>query len=134
MENILTAFRNGLGNYANFQGRASRPEYWWWILLIFLLFIVLGLIDAFVVAPMLGFGPGEDSGRPLSLLVSLGLFLPNLALGIRRLHDTNRSGWWILIGLIPLIGVLVLLYFYTRPSDEGENDHGPQPKWPPTSA
>lgn len=133
MENITAAFRNGLSNYTNFSGRASRPEFWWWILSIFLLAIIIGLIDSLIIAPLLGLDAGDES-RPLSFLLGLALIIPNIAMGVRRLHDTGRSGWWILIGLIPLIGALILIYFYVQPSEEGENDHGVTPGWPPAAS
>lgn len=135
MNDIIRAFRNGFANYANFSGRASRPEFWWWALSILILIIIVRIVDAYVVAPLLGFSATDDlAGRPLSFILGLVLILPNLAMGVRRLHDTGRSGWWILIGLIPLIGSLILIYFYVQPSDEGDNDHGAKPGWPPVSA
>lgn len=135
MENLRLAVTSALSNYATFSGRASRPAYWWWVLSVLLVMLVLNLLDAFVVASLLGFGAGaEDAGQPLSFLASLALILPNIAVGVRRLHDTGRSGWWILLALIPLIGILVLIYFYIQPSEEGENAYGPQPGWPPAAA
>ena len=125
MQQMTLAFRTVLSKYATFSGRASRPEFWWWILAVFLLTALTQLIDAFLMAPMLGFDVGsETAGQPLSMLVSLILFLPGLAVAARRLHDIGRSGWWLFLYLIPIIGFLVLLWFYTRPSD-GPNQWGP---------
>lgn len=133
MENMSTAVRAVLSSYATFTGRASRSEYWWWVLSVFIIMLILGLVDAFLVAPLLGFGAGdENAGQPLSLIVSLAILIPNIAVGIRRLHDTGRTGWWLLIGLVPVVGFLVLLYFFVQPSDEGENQHGYKPTWPPS--
>ena len=71
---------------------------------------------------MLGFEAfAEDAGEPLSTLASLALLLPNLAVGVRRLHDIDKSGWWLLLGFIPLIGTLVLIYFMVQPGTEGSN-------------
>lgn len=124
MENMKLAVRTVLSNYATFTGRASRPEFWWWVLAVFLLTAVTQIIDAFLIAPMLGFeGGAENEAQPLSLLVSLVLLLPGLAVAVRRLHDTGRAGWWLLLFLIPIVGVLVLIWFYTRPSD-GPNQWG----------
>lgn len=109
------AVKAGFDNYANFNGRASRPEYWWWFLFAILVSIAANIIDA-----ILGTGV-------LSILAGLALFLPGLAVGVRRLHDTNRSGWWLLIGLIPLIGLIVLIVFFVQDSDQGENQYGPSP-------
>ncbi len=124
MNNMVAAVRKVLSHYATFTGRASRPEFWWWILAVFLATLVTQTIDAILIGPMLGFDIGdENAGQPLSMLVSLAIFLPALAVGARRLHDMGKSGWWLLIGFVPIVGVLVLLWFYTRPS-EGPNAWG----------
>lgn len=118
------AVQKVLSRYATFMGRASRAEFWWWALAVLVLMLVLSVVDQVLIAPLLG----VTDGQPLATLVSLGLLLPNLAVGARRLHDTGRSGWWLLIGLVPLVGFLVLLYFYVQPSDGGSNDYGaPEP-------
>lgn len=123
--NMITAVKTVLGKYATFEGRAARPEYWWWILAMVILFTILGVVDGAFIAPLMGFEPFQkEAGQPLSLLVSLGLLLPNLALAVRRLHDTDRSGWWLLIGLIPIVGSLVLLVFYLLPGTQGQNRFG----------
>ncbi|MCP5128633.1 MAG: DUF805 domain-containing protein [Pseudomonadales bacterium] len=122
---MVTAVKTVLGKYATFSGRATRSEYWWWILASVILFTVLGLIDGGLVAPMLGaaaFDP--DAGQPLSLIVSLALLLPNLAVSVRRLHDTDRSGWWLLLSFIPIFGTLALLYFMVLRGTEGSNRFG----------
>ena len=122
---MTTAVKTVLGKYAVFSGRASRSEYWWWLLAMIILFTVLGLIDGALVAPMLGFEAFQpDAGQPVSFLVSLGLLLPNLAVSVRRLHDTDRSGWWLLLGLIPVIGTIVLLIFYVQPGTDSSNQYG----------
>lgn len=123
--NMTTAVKTVLGKYAVFSGRASRSEYWWWLLAMIILFTVLGIIDGALVAPMLGFEAFQpDAGQPVSFLVSLGLLLPNLAVSVRRLHDTDRSGWWLLLGLIPVIGTIVLLIFYVQPGNDDSNQFG----------
>ena len=116
------AVRSGFDHYVKFDGRASRSEFWWWVLFAILVSIAANIIDA-VIGVML-----------FSWLVSLGLFLPGLSMSIRRLHDTNRSGWWVLIGLIPLIGLIVLLIFYLETGTPGPNEHGPPPVGTPTAA
>lgn len=119
------ARRTVLSNYATFSGRASRAELWWWVLFVFILMAVTQAVDAAIIAPALGFQPYESAaGQPLSLLLALVLFIPNLAVGVRRLHDINKSGWWLLIGLVPLIGGLVLLYFYLCKGDQEPNSFG----------
>ena len=103
------SIRSGFDNYVNFDGRASRPMYWWWVLFAILASIAANIVDAVIGAPI------------FSILVGLGLFLPGLAVAVRRLHDTDRSGWWILIGLIPIIGFIVLLVFLVQKSDPVDN-------------
>ena len=105
--------RSGFENYATFDGRASRPAYWWWFLFVILVTIAANILDAIVGIPI------------FSIVVALGLLLPNLSVGIRRLHDTGHTGWWILIGLIPIIGFIVLLIFFLQDGDPGENEYGP---------
>src|SRR5210317_2290696 len=113
--NMMTAVKTVLAKYATFSGRATRPEYWWWILAMIILFTVLGVIDGALIAPLLGFEAFDpDAGQPVSFIASLGLLLPNLAVSARRLHDTDRSAWWLLLGLVPVIGTLVLLFFYVQ--------------------
>ena len=110
------AVKSGFDHYAKFDGRASRPAFWWWFL-----FGVLVAIGANIIDAILGTW-GVVNG-----LAGLALLLPNLSVAIRRLHDTDHSGWWILIGLIPIVGFIVLLIFYLRESDPGENQYGPPP-------
>jgi uncharacterized membrane protein YhaH (DUF805 family) len=93
------AVSDGFTKYATFSGRSSRSAYWYWILFYVLVAIGASILDAVV-------GTGV-----IMILVWLGFFLPNLAVLVRRLHDTDRSGWWVLIGLIPLIGAIVLIVF-----------------------
>lgn len=93
------AISDGFSKYAQFSGRSSRSAYWYWILFYVLVGIGASIVDAAIGTPA------------LSILVWLGFFIPNLAVLVRRLHDTDRSGWWVLIGLIPLIGVIVLIVF-----------------------
>ncbi|ARE41894.1 Integral membrane protein [Rhodovulum sp. P5] len=119
---MLDAVKTVLSKYATFSGRAPRGEYWWWVLFVFIVLFITGMIDAVIFAPMTGGGP--DAGQPLSFLVSLGLLLPNLAVGVRRLHDIDKSGWWLLIGLIPILGALVLIYFFVQKGTEGGNRFG----------
>lgn len=93
------AISDGFSKYATFSGRSSRSAYWWWILFYVLVVIGASIIDAAAKTPV------------IAVLVWLAFFLPNLAVLVRRLHDTDRSGWWVLIGLIPLIGAIVLIVF-----------------------
>jgi uncharacterized membrane protein YhaH (DUF805 family) len=121
------------GKYAVFSGRASRPEYWWWFLY---MLIGGGIVAAIEMSLGLGFGTvtsGDGAmsasyqGGPLTGIWGLAHLLPGLGVAIRRLHDTDRSGWWLLIGFVPVIGVLVLIYFYVSRGTAGENRFGPHP-------
>ncbi len=123
---FTTAVRTCFGKYATFRGRARRAEYWWFVLFNMLAHIVLSIIDAVIF----GVGGGAmHGGEPqiLSGLFSLAVFLPSLAVGVRRLHDTGRSGWWLLIWLIPVIGWIVLIWWLATPGEDGPNSHGPDP-------
>lgn len=107
-----------LKKYVEFKGRARRKEYWFFMLFNVIISFVLGVIDGVI---------GMDIGI-LGAIYSLGVFLPSLAVTVRRLHDTDRSGWWILIGLIPLIGAIVLLVFMCLDGNRGDNRFGADPK------
>ena len=123
--NMEQSIRSVLSKYATFEGRASRSEYWWWVLAFFIVSAAARLVDAMLMAPLLGFDAfAENAGQPLGVLIGLALLIPSLAVSCRRLHDIGRSGWWLLIGLIPLIGGLVLLYWYVQPSDNERNQFG----------
>ena len=112
-----------LKKYAVFSGRAQRTEFWMFVLINLLVSIGLNIIDVIIgTAPLLG------------SLYALGVIIPTLAVSVRRLHDTNRSGWWLLIGLVPLIGLIVLIVFYVQDSDAGSNAFGPNPKGAPAAA
>ncbi len=116
------AVRSVLGKYATFTGRAPRSEFWWWTLFVFLLSIATQIVDGFL------FGPVAYGGvPPLSLLVSLGVFLPGLTVSVRRLHDLDRTGWWLLIIFVPLVGVLLLLFWFVQRGTVGANSHGEDP-------
>lgn len=111
MNAINTYFIDVVKNhYFDFKGRATRTQFWMYVLFVFLIGLVIGLLSMFL---------GDTIGNVLSILVSLGLLLPNLGIAVRRLHDIGRSGWWLLLGFIPVInfvGWIVLLVFYVLPS------------------
>jgi uncharacterized membrane protein YhaH (DUF805 family) len=113
------AVRICLSKYVDFSGRARRSEYWWFTLFNVLVGIVASIIDAII-------GTRWGSFGLIEALTSLALLLPGLAVGVRRLHDTSRSGWWILIGIIPIVGWIVLLVFYVQDSHP-DNKYGPSP-------
>jgi uncharacterized membrane protein YhaH (DUF805 family) len=113
--NFQDAVRTCLTKYVVSAGRAGRAEFWYFFLFNVIVSVVMGIIDAIIGTQILGG------------LVSLALLLPNIMVGIRRLHDTNRSGWWMLIGLIPVVGWIILIVFFVQPGDSGPNQHGPAP-------
>ena len=104
-------------NYCNFEGRASRSEYWWFFLFNFIAGLVIGAVFVW----------SETLEYLVSGLFSLAMLLPGLGLSVRRLHDTGRSGWWIFINVIPLIGQLIYLYFTVQPSQNVPNKWGGVP-------
>ncbi len=104
-----------LKKYVDFSGRARRKEYWFFFLFNIIIMIVLTAIDA-----MLGLGF-------LGLIYALAVILPAISVTIRRLHDTDRVGWWILIGLVPVVGGIILLVFMVLPGTSGDNQFGPDP-------
>jgi len=112
-----------LKKYAVFSGRARRKEYWFFALFNLLASIVLSVIDYITGSFDAALGTGLLSG-----IYALAVLIPSLAVSVRRLHDTDHSGWWLLIALIPLIGAIVLLVFVLQDSKPGENQYGPNPK------
>jgi uncharacterized membrane protein YhaH (DUF805 family) len=109
------AISAGFSNYVNFSSRACRSEYWYWVLFIVLADIVAGIID-YVLGMQI-----------VSSLFGLVTLLPGIAVSIRRLHDLDRTGWWILLGLIPIIGWIILLIWYISKGTDGPNRFGPDP-------
>ena len=110
-----------LQKYAVFEGRAHRTEYWMFALINFIIALVLFFLGAKT-------GTNADNGMsPLLLIYELAILLPSLAVTVRRLHDTDRSGWWILIGIVPLIGGIWLLVLMILSGTPGDNRFGPEP-------
>ena len=116
-------FLIALKKYATFAGRAQRAEYWYFVLFYILIFMGLSVVDGIT-----GSFNAEAGMGLLGSLLTLALLIPSIAVGVRRLHDTGRSGWWLLIALIPLIGVIVLLVFTVQDSAPGDNMYGQNPK------
>jgi uncharacterized membrane protein YhaH (DUF805 family) len=106
-----------LKNYAGFTGRARRAEYWWFALINIIIVIVLYAIGIGIRFPFLG------------LIYSLAVLVPGLAVAVRRLHDTDKSGWWVLISLIPFVGGIILIVLLALEGTQGPNKYGPSPKF-----
>jgi uncharacterized membrane protein YhaH (DUF805 family) len=113
------AIASGFKNYVGFSGRACRSEYWYWVLAMIILSIICGIIDYAAFSD-------SEYGGPLQSIVGLATFLPSLAMGIRRLHDIDRTGWWTLIA-ITIIGVILLLIWACMRGTPGPNRYGPDP-------
>jgi len=106
-----------LQRYAKFDGRAGRGEYWWFVLANIVVYVALSIL-------------AQISGifSLLSLIYALAVFVPSIAVAIRRLHDTDKSGWLLLIGLIPFVGAIILLVFVIQEGASGPNQYGPSPE------
>jgi uncharacterized membrane protein YhaH (DUF805 family) len=109
------AISSGFSNYVNFSGRSARSEYWFWVLFVFIADIVAIAIDAAI------------GKQIISSLFGLAVLLPGLAVTVRRLHDLDRTGWWIFLGLIPLVGAIILIIWFCSKGTDGPNRFGPDP-------
>ena len=120
------AISSGLKKFFTFAGRAPRSEYWF-----FYLFFVISIVVGVVLDQTLGIASFDENGEyeygPLSMIAVLGLFIPQISVAVRRLHDIDRSGWWIWLSLIPLVGAIVLLIWNCSRGTEGNNKYGPNP-------
>lgn len=105
--------------YADFDGRSARPEFWWFALWNVGVTLAIYIVGRVVL--------GANGGSLLADLYGLALLLPSLGVEIRRLHDTNRSGWWILIAFIPIVGAIVLIVFFAMAGTPGPNKYGAEP-------
>lgn len=113
---FFDAVRSALTQYVGFRGRARRSEYWWFYLFTSIINMLVWCLS------------GAADIAVIGLIVSLALALPSIAVGVRRLQDTDRSGWFILLGLIPFAGPIILLVFFVQDSKPGPNRFGPNPK------
>lgn len=124
---MIEYYKMALSKYADFTGRSRRSEYWFFALGNVLIYFAL----AFLGGILAGATGSETAGLiPMILLgiFVLAIIIPSLAVAVRRLHDTGRSGWWYLIGLVPFIGSIVLIVFFCTDSEPGANQWGPNPK------
>lgn len=117
MDDFVSSVKTCLQKYADFNGRAARPEFWWFVLFQVIVIVVLGMVS-----------------QTLSSLASLGLLVPALAVGARRLHDIGKSGWFQLLGLIPIIGWILLIYWAVQPGQPESNQYGAPPAAPAAPA
>ena len=105
--------------YATFTGRARRKEYWYFVLFSAIAGAIAAVIDGILF--------GNHESGPVQVVVTLGLLVPGLAVAFRRFHDIDRSAWWLLIGLIPFVGWIVVIYWAAQPGTKGPNRFGPDP-------
>ncbi len=110
--NFVDSIKLGFSNYVNFTGRACRSEYWYWILFAVIGAIVARIIDYVIGAPI------------VYTIFGLAVLLPNIAIGVRRLHDTDRSGWWLFLSFIPLVGAIILIIWFCTKGTDGPNRFG----------
>ena len=113
-----------LKRYAEFTGRSRRKEYWMFVLLSIGIYIIASILDR--IAGMNGMIAGTYG--PITALVALGLLVPSLAVSVRRLHDSDRSGWWLLLGLVPIVGEIIVLVLMVLEGTRGANRFGADPK------
>jgi uncharacterized membrane protein YhaH (DUF805 family) len=116
--NFIDAVRSVLTQPVRFTGRSRRAEFWWFALFEFLVVVIASLIDVLLHSPV------------LVVVVGVIMLLPALAVSVRRLHDTGRSGWWVLVELLPFVGLIWLFALCAEDSERGENRYGMSPKHP----
>lgn len=125
-----TSIKTCFSKYVTFSGRAQRSEFWWWVLFTWITSMVLGGVDSFLFGTVTAYDGGFEASTNtpiLSGIFSLAIFLPTISVTVRRLHDTDRSGWWYWIVLIPLIGIIVLIVFWATEGTRGPNRFGDDP-------
>lgn len=121
----MNFFIDAIQKYADFSGRATRQQYWMFMLFYILIYIGLSVIDMTFSSSGIG---------TLSLLYTLGLLVPSIAILARRLHDTGKSGWWMLLALIPLVGAIIVLVFTIMDSEKESNQYGESTKYGPAKS
>lgn len=118
--NFSEAIQSGFSNYFNFSGRAQRSALWYWTL-----FSILGgLVTSGVDWAVFG---SDMTVSPLNALFSLGTLIPSISVAARRLHDIGRTGWWLLLILVPIVGWIILIIWYCQKGEAGPNQYGPNP-------
>jgi len=124
------AIKNNFSKYLTFSGRAPRSEFWWWVLFTLIANIVLGGIDIYLFGTTVvdaGSFTAYTNFSPLAGIFSLVVLLPSISVAVRRLHDTDRSGWWWWLGLIPLVGIIILIVWWATTGTRGPNRYGADP-------
>ncbi|HEX3329994.1 MAG TPA: DUF805 domain-containing protein [Gaiellales bacterium] len=112
---MLHWYTDVIKQYAVFHGRAGRPEYWWFTLINFIISVALDVVLR------------GAAGQLIGAIYGLAVLLPSIGVAIRRLHDTNRTGWWLLVGIIPVVGWVWIIVLLALAGDDGPNRYGPPP-------
>jgi uncharacterized membrane protein YhaH (DUF805 family) len=128
MRDVMTDFINVMRRWNDFGGRSSRKEYWMFALWYLLILVLLSVLDNFVFGPAGAFGGTKDIDSETTVTVALNFYnafylltlVPSISVSVRRLHDINRTGWWLLISLT-IVGIIPLLYWAIKPGDESTN-------------
>lgn len=126
---LMNEFWTVMRRWSDFTGRSSRREFWMYTLVIFVVSFVLGVVDGFLFGAFERVPEGESFVMPtvsFSNAFSLITFIPGLSVSVRRLHDINRTGWWLLI-VLTIIGLVLIIYWACVRSDEGDNQYGASP-------
>lgn len=122
----MDAYLNGWRQFAVFTGRSPRKEFWYFYLINTVIMLSLSLsAGGYLIHPTLGFR--IEAVGPWAVIFGLAVFIPTLAVIVRRLHDTGKRGWWLLLGFVPVVGGLILLILLAIDSDPGTNQYGPHP-------
>lgn len=125
-----TAVKTCFSKYVTFSGRAARSEFWWFVLFVWVVQLVLTVVDSTVFGTVTTTEGGFEASTNmpiLSGLFALATFLPTISVVVRRLHDKDRTGWWYWIALVPLVGMLLLLFWFVTEGTRGANTYGPDP-------
>lgn len=112
------AIKTCFSKYVTISGRAARSEYWWF----YLFTMIVGTIPT-----QIGIALESVAIMIIGLILSLALIIPGFCVSVRRMHDKDKSGWWLLIGLVPIIGVILIIYWFVTRGTEGDNQFGPDP-------
>ena len=122
MDEFLFYFTKCLKNYTNFAGRARRKEFWMFVVVNAAISFILGIIGGII---------SSWAGNIISFIYALAVLIPSIAVGVRRLHDIGKSGWFYFLCLVPIVGAIILIVWACKPGDTGENEYGSDPKETP---
>jgi uncharacterized membrane protein YhaH (DUF805 family) len=125
--NIQEAVKTVFHNYATISGRAARSQYWFWALFVFLVTVALGVVDGAIFGTTVTADGMTKTNSVLGTIFTLGTLVPYICVAVRRMHDVDKSGWWLLINLIPVIGWILFIVWAATKGTTGDNRFGPDP-------